>query len=89
MQSQTTSRFRRCFNFLPQSIQDKTKKAFRLWLQDPNHPSLHFKKIHSIDPVYSVRIDLNYRALGVREGNVLVWFWVGTHEEYNKLLSER
>lgn len=88
MQSQTTSRFRKCFNSLPQYLQDKTRKAFKLWLQDQNHTSLHFKKVHSVEPIYSVRIDLNYRALGVKEGDVLIWFWVGTHEEYNKLLSE-
>lgn len=88
MLSQTTSRFWKSFDVLPLVIQEKTRKAFKLWSEDSNHPSLHFKKIHSTDPIYSVRIDLQHRALGVKEGNTLVWFWIGTHEAYNNLVSE-
>lgn len=87
MHSQTTSRFRKCFDVLPQAIQDKARKAFRLWLQDHNHASLHFKKIHASDPIYSVRIDLNYRALGIKDEDILIWFWIGTHAEYNNLIA--
>ncbi len=88
MQSQTTSRFWKSFNALPPAVQDKVRKAFKLWSENSGHPSLHFKKIHSIDPIYSVRIDLQYRALGIKDENTLVWFWVGTHEEYNTLIYE-
>jgi hypothetical protein len=88
MQSQTTSRFWKSFNALPPTIQEKARKAFELWSKNSNHPSLHFKKIHSVDPIYSVRIDLQYRALGIKDEHVLVWFWIGTHEEYNNLISE-
>lgn len=89
MYSQTTSRFWKSFNALPISIQEKAQKAFKLWQENPNHPSLHFKKIHTTEPIYSVRVDLQYRALGIKDENTVVWFWIGTHEEYNNLISER
>lgn len=88
MQSQTTSRFWKSYNALPAAVQEKARRAFKLWMENFNHPSLHFKKIHPVDPVYSVRIDLQYRALGIKDENTVIWFWIGTHEEYNKLISE-
>lgn len=51
------------------------------------HPSLHFKKVHSSRPIYSARISLGYRALAVRKDDVLVWFWIGSHSDYEELLS--
>jgi hypothetical protein len=52
--------------------------------QDPYHPSLHFKKVGRF---WSVRVGLHYRALAVEEGSDVVWFWFGTHAEYDKLLG--
>ncbi len=39
-------------------------------------------------PIYSVRIGLDYRALGVREGDDIVWFWIGSHADYDRLVSQ-
>ena len=55
------------------------RKAFRLWRQDPSHPSLHFKRVHSREPVYSVRVSLGWRVLGLHEGDAMDWFWIGSH----------
>jgi hypothetical protein len=71
----------------PAAIQTKADAAYRLWAQNPAHPSLRFKKIHQALPIYSVRIDLDWRAVGVLEQGVMVWFWIGPHREYEKLLS--
>jgi mRNA-degrading endonuclease RelE of RelBE toxin-antitoxin system len=83
--SVTTERFRKALGKLPDKVRSNAKKAYELWKIDPYHYSLNFKKIHSHEPVYSVRIGLSYRALGVKDGETLIWFWIGTHEEYNSL----
>lgn len=57
-------------------------------MENPNHPALYFKQVHEREPIYSVRIGLYHRALGVKEGNTVIWFWIGTHEEYNNLISQ-
>ena len=54
---------------------------------DPHHPSLHFKKIGGTKHLGSVRVGEHYRALGVEKPDSLVWFWIGTHAEYDGLLS--
>jgi hypothetical protein len=53
----------------------------------PRDPSLRFKKVHPRLPIYSVRVDLNWRAVGVLEGETVLWFWVGPHSEYEALLK--
>jgi hypothetical protein len=67
-------------------MQEKSKASYRLWSTDPAHPSLRFKKVHTTRPIYSVRIDLDWRAIGVLIGETVVWFWIGPHAEYEKLL---
>jgi len=88
MRSRTTREFRKGFARLPQRIQAQARDAFKLFLQDPQHPSLRFKRIHSARPIFSVRITIDYRALGIQEGDVIFWFWIGGHEDYDKLLSK-
>ena len=58
-------------------------KNFELLKADPHHPSLHFKKI---DRLWSVRVGAHYRALGLDRGENIVWFWIGTHADYDKLV---
>lgn len=69
-------------------IQAKAQSAYRLWSENPSHPSLRFKKVHGTLPVYSVRIDLDWRAVGVLKDDVVIWFWIGPHSEYARLLSK-
>ncbi len=87
MQSVTTGEFRALLSAAPAAVQVKTQKAYRLWSGNPDHPSLRFKKVHNTLPIYSVRIDLDWRALGVLKEDVVVWFWIGPHSEYERLLS--
>ncbi len=87
LKSVTTERFRKGFDLLPLNIQQKARIAYKRWQLDQAHPSLNFKKVHSIEPIYSVRIDLNYRALGMKNKATMVWFWIGSHEEYNNVVS--
>ncbi len=76
------------FAKLPDSIKRRARSAYHLFRENPYHPSLHFKPVHSVLPIYSVRIGLNYRALGIRSGDLISWFWIGPHAEYDKLLSQ-
>ncbi len=88
MKSVTTERFRKAFANLPQDIQEKTRKAYNLWKQDNFHLSLHFKQVHNEPAIYSVRVGLSYRALGIKEDETIIWFWNGSHEDYNNLLNQ-
>lgn len=87
MNSRTTPRFRKALDGLPAHIQQQATDAFAIFQQDPYHPSLHFKRVHSTQPIYSARITRDYRAVGVIEGDTIIWFWVGSHADYDKLLA--
>jgi len=87
MHSQTTERFWQAFYLLPSEIQEKAKKVFSLWQNNPYHKSLRFKQIHSTKPIFSVRIGINYRALGVKDKDTIIWFWIGSHSEYDSLVE--
>jgi len=87
MTSHTTEHFRKALERLPQSVQRQARQAYRLFKQNPYHPSLHFKQVHPTRPIYSARINLDYRAIGTREGDVMIWFWIGAHTDYEKLIS--
>ncbi|MFQ5964137.1 MAG: hypothetical protein ACE5KZ_07630 [Candidatus Scalinduaceae bacterium] len=87
MTSRTTKEFWNYFDLLPKGIRNQAVKAYKAWNTNPNHPSLYFKPIHSTEPIYSVRISRGYRALGLKEDNTITWFWIGSHQEYEKLIS--
>jgi hypothetical protein len=80
----TNQRFWECFNQLPESIQNLARKNFDLLKNDLYHPSLYFKKVGKF---WSARVGLNYRTLAFKDGEDYIWVWIGTHEEYEKLLK--
>ncbi|MFM2326510.1 MAG: hypothetical protein RIR31_712 [Bacteroidota bacterium] len=80
----TVPSFWECYDKLPAEIKEQADKNYRLLKENPNHPSLHFKKI---EKYYSVRVSLRFRALGIEAEDGIVWFWIGTHAEYDKLLK--
>ena len=63
--SGTTGKFRALYDALPKPIREKARSAYQLWSENPDHPSLRFKKVHARLPVYSVRIYIDWRAVGV------------------------
>lgn len=87
MKSRRTARFRRELLALLLEAQRAARKAFRLWLSNPAHPGLQFKKIEGREDLWSARVTDNYRALALREGTEFCWFWIGTHADYDKLLN--
>lgn len=73
-----------CYDRLPKRIQRLADASFELLKADPSHPSLHFKKVGK----YRVaRVGLHYRALAVEVPEGLLWFWIGSHSEYDRLLG--
>jgi Txe/YoeB family toxin of Txe-Axe toxin-antitoxin module len=84
MNSSTTEGFRKRFTRLPHATQRLAKKAYRLWRDNPRHPSLHFKKVGNY---WSARIDDDHRALGRMKEGTMYWFWIGNHDEYQRVLQ--
>ena len=90
MNSHTTAGFRKLLAALPADVRRQARSAYRQFNENPRHPSLRFKQIHGSDRLVSVRISREYRAVGVRGApDEIVWFWVGPHEEYEKVLAKR
>ncbi len=87
MKSKRSRQFRALFEALPESVQRQANEAYRLFQASPSHPSLSFKQVSPNGPVYSVRIGLHYRALAIRQPDCLLWFWIGSHADYDKMLS--
>ena len=87
MKSGTTDRFWKCYDQVPADVKKQAKEAYRLFQVNPHHPSLHFKRIHSTRPIFSVRISRNYRAVGVLHEDEILWFWIGPHAEYDRLVK--
>jgi len=69
---------------LPDNVRTLADKNFALLKSDPQHPSLHFKQIGRY---YSARVGLRYRALAIKADDGLVWFWIGSHADYDALLK--
>lgn len=87
MKSHTTKRFREAFARLPEQVRRQGREAYKRFREDPAYPGLRFKRIHPTRPIYSARISDDYRAVGVREGDEITWFWIGTHAEYDHLIA--
>jgi mRNA-degrading endonuclease RelE of RelBE toxin-antitoxin system len=87
MKHLTLPRFWQHYRQLPKKVRNIADKNFELLNSDPYHPSLHFKKVGRTKQLWSVRVGAHHRALGIEKPECIVWFWIGTHAEYNKLLS--
>lgn len=81
MTSRATPRFWAASHELPSEVRDAAQKAYRLFRQDPKHPSLQFKKVHDREPINSVRETMAYRAVGIVEGDEVTGFWIGNQTE--------
>jgi hypothetical protein len=82
---QTTSRFWSFYYALPLEIQELANKQHALLEQNPKHPSLHFKEVGK--QLWSVRVNDSYRALALSVPTGFLWFWIGLHDEYERLIK--
>jgi hypothetical protein len=79
----TSREFWKYYQNLPSAVCNLADKNFALLKRDPNHPSVHFKRISRF---YSARVGLAYRVLGVASADGIIWFWIGSHSDYDSLL---
>ena len=87
MNSQTLPAFWAAYARLAEPHRQSAQKAFALWIENPFHPSLRFKCVNREEDIWSVRISRGYRALGILENDTVTWFWVGSHDDYERLFS--
>jgi hypothetical protein len=86
-ESYTDPAFWKAYRALPEPVQTAAREAYRRFAEDPSHPGLQFKRVGKKRPVYSARIGLDHRALGVVSRSEVVWFWIGPHGTYDRLLK--
>jgi len=86
MKHRASRRFWQCYRALPPEVQRLADSSYALLKSNERHPSLQLKKVKSF---WSVRVGLHYRALGVEDNQGIVWFWIGHHAEYDRLLDSR
>ncbi len=92
MKSSALPSFWESYATLDESLRNRARKAYELWLENPFHPSLRFKCINIQEDIWSVRITRGYRAVGVAEKDAagekaITWFWVGKHDEYEQFFG--
>ena len=85
MTSSTTPSFWRAYKALPDRIKTDARKSYQLWKDNPRHPSLRFERKGDYR---SVRISRGWRALAREHEGTLYWFWIGSHDEYERLLKK-
>lgn len=93
MKSSVTRSFRKTLVEAPPEIQKLAAEAYERWKTDPTHPGLQFKPVSPSRPIWSARVGRNFRAVALREPNaegedVVTWFWLGPHDEYDRLLKQ-
>ncbi len=84
MKSSTTPDFWESYRTLPQNARDLARKTYQLWQDNPSHGSLHWKPL--APGLWSVRVGLRYRALARVRGDTAYWFWIGTHNDFDKII---
>jgi hypothetical protein len=87
MISRTSADFRPDFAALPAAVQKEARSAYGLFSTDPHHPSLRFKKLPPHPDLWSIRITNDYRAIGRWRGDVILWFFIGSHADHEKPLD--
>lgn len=80
-----SSRYWTCYEALPKEVRQQADRQFALLKANPSHPSLHFKKVGKY---WSARVNPWVRALCTESGKDLIWFWIGTHTEYERLIKK-
>ena len=84
MKSRAIPSFWEGYEALPEAVKKTARKQFLLWRETPFHPSLHFKCVDQEERIWSVRVTLGYRALGILDDDTMTWFWIGGHQDYER-----
>jgi hypothetical protein len=86
--SHTTKQFRKLLAGLPKEVRQQAREMYLLWVDNPWHASLQFKRIHTVKPIYSARISKDWRVVCIRNGDTVIWYWVGSHADYDTLIKK-
>lgn len=73
-----------CYRSLPAEVQRLADKNFELLKENPRHSSLRLKKVGQF---WSARVGKGHRAIAAVSPTGLVWFWIGNHAEYDRLIE--
>lgn len=84
MKHRTDEQFWSAYDLLPPDVRRRADDAFQKLKVDPKHPSLHFKKIGRR---WAARIDRKHRALALEIDDGYLWYWIGSHDEYERLIK--
>lgn len=88
MRSKRTRTFKVLFDALPDQIKKNGRKQYDFFCENQSHPSLRTKLVGSTRnkkyKIYEVTVGMGYRATYFRDGDVYVWFWIGTHDSFDK-----
>ncbi len=80
--------FRKSFEGLPADIRRRARAAYRRFQANRQNPGVEFTALNAQQPLGCVRVNDGYRAVGVRNGEVIIWFFIGTHAEYDRLVVQ-
>jgi hypothetical protein len=86
MKSSTTPEFWLAYAALPPEVQKAARKTYRLWLQDQRHGSVQFQRKGKF---WCAKVTLGYRALAVSVPDGFIWFWIGAHDDYERMLGRK
>ena len=87
MKHMTVPDFWTHYRQLPPDVQRLADKNFELIKANPHHPSLRLKRVGKAAQLWSARVGIHYRVLGREREDEIIWFWIGTHAEYDRILS--
>ena len=76
------------YDDLPEEIRKLAEKNYKLWKKTPSDPSLRFKQVHETRPIFSFRVGMKYRTLGIQTADEkIAWFWIGSFDQYQTIIS--
>jgi hypothetical protein len=87
MKSAVLPSFWKAYDSLDEQTKRRAQRAYQLWADDPFYPSLHFKCINSQENIWSARVTLAIRAVGVMDDDTVTWFWIGNHDDYERFFG--
>ncbi len=87
MISKTKRSFWSCFEALEPETQKLAAAAYKKFQRNPGHPSVRFKKLQGLKSIWTVRVTEDVRAAGIRDGETIVWFWIGPHKEFDRMFG--
>lgn len=84
MNSLAVPSFWKLYRALPATVRRQARDAFQLFRHNPAHPGLSFERLRNDPHLWSVRVSRNYRVVGRKHEDTMIWFWIGTHAEFDR-----